>query len=148
MTCVWTGILQRLKDYKLINTKITENEFAIFCINSTRKTPNVLINDTNLTEQQQEENYEAIQNINTNLITEGYWCSTSDPLLCLICDIYDVNIVHDYRNTIIKYKKTKPLCTQKDKSEKFIPKITLFFCSDRNHFLFDKNKTKKFNKSK
>lgn len=62
MTCVWTGILQGLKDYKLINTKITENEFAIFCINSTRKTPNVLINDT-------------------NLITEGYWCSTSDHLL-------------------------------------------------------------------
>ena len=132
MTCFWDGILNALEpeDFKIfsktygrftIYTKPKSKEFInILKINNT-KTKSIKWQDKILSENELNENFEHIKNFNENLINNGYYCSICDPFLCLICELLNVNIIHKYLSTTIKYTKNNV-------------KKTLHFCSNKNHF--------------
>lgn len=101
MTCVWDGLIKALKlKYRpidLMNHVKTNN----------RETKNVVWNDIELTEKQYTENMERIKELNPATIGHGYDCSSFDPLLFLIAELYDTTIVHNYIRTQITYKNKK-----------------------------------------
>lgn len=120
MTCFWDGINNALR--LNINSR---SLVTLLKINNIR-TKNVLWNGSPLNEKQMEENYERIQNLNTDSIFSGYDCSTFDPVLFLVSELYRVDIKHTFIDTTINYKYKNDnslLCNR-----------TLYFNSDRGHF--------------
>ena len=75
-----------------------------------------------LSKIQLNENFDHIKNFDVSKITDGYWCSTCDPFLILICKIFEIDIEHNYCNIKINYNNTS-------NSRK-----KLIFNSNRNHF--------------
>ena len=96
MTCVWNGLIKGLK------LKIKPVELLKIVKDKATKTPNILWNGQKLTDQELDENLERIKNIEN--INQGYDCSTCDPLLFLICHLYNVNIHHKFMNHVMKYE--------------------------------------------
>ena len=97
MTCVWDGIIRKLK------LNMTPSQLVTYLKRNNRVTPKILCNGTQLTKQQQKENYTRIKNINS--ITQGYDCSSCDPLLYLISKLYRITIIHEFCGTTITYKR-------------------------------------------
>jgi hypothetical protein len=131
MTCVWKGLIKGLECYKLIKNKTKEIDFATYIKKHNTKTINILINDSYLGEQEMTENYKAIENLNVNNIENGYMCSTSDPLLALVCQIYNINIIHKCKHTTVEYSYDN--CTD----------FTLIVESSGCHFWIDLNQTQR-----
>ena len=98
MTCVWNGLINKLK------LRINAYELCEYVKKNNIIVENVIVNEIVLTEQQKKENIERIKNIDN--IHNGYDMSTCDPLLILICELYKVNIKHQFLNVIIDYKNT------------------------------------------
>lgn len=96
MTCVWNGLINKLQ------LKMTPFELCNFIKNNNTTTNNVFVNEEKIKEQQLKENIERINNINN--INNGYDMSTCDPLLILIAEIYQVNIIHHFNGCKIIYK--------------------------------------------
>jgi hypothetical protein len=94
--------------------------------NNCVKTSNVYWNDTELTEQQIQENNDRIINLDISSIIHGYDCSSCDPFLLLVSQIYRIDIKHNYNGHIISYKYKNP---NKDDCNKM-----LYFISDKGHF--------------
>ena len=101
MSCVWKGLIKKLnlhyKPLTLYNV-IKHNNL---------KTLHVFHNGIKPTDQQLEENYERIEKLNHDEVLNGYYCSSFDPLLFLICELYRVTIMHKYNNTMIIYEYVK-----------------------------------------
>jgi hypothetical protein len=143
MTCVWTGILQALKYNNLIKTKIDEYEFADYIIKHNRETSYVLINGENLKNQEITENFKHINSINN--IHSGYYCSSADPLLCLIAEIFNVNIIHEFHSSISLNNKREHNSITIEYSVNSLN--TLYVMSRNGHFEMDLQKNK-INKKK
>lgn len=137
MTCVWKGLISGLSCYNLLQGKQKECDFASSIKNRNVKTIDVQINENDFTEQELNENFEAIQNLNINDIYNGYMCSTSDPLLALVSQIYKINIIHNFRGTTIKYVYDNGEIEDPDNNK------TIAVESDLGHFWFDHKTTKK-----
>ena len=95
MTCFWNGILKGLKKDDLeyitkrpVNRWPTIRELIIFLKKSNRMTDNVTWNSNTLSKMEKEENKHAIKTFNISGINNGYGCSTCDPFLLLICEIF------------------------------------------------------------
>jgi hypothetical protein len=116
MTCVWTGIINALK------LKFTPLELLKHVQDHNIKTNDILWNGQILTDRMYEENIEWIKSIDPNNINHGYDCSTCDPLLFLIAQLYNVSIKHNYNNTMIHYLN------------KNYQNNIINFISDRGHF--------------
>jgi len=116
MTCFWDAIRNKL------NIKDSNETFIKNLKSKNNKNTNILWNDTSLSDKQLEENYVHIREFDDKKINNGYDCSVCDPFLILICNIYKVSIIHNYRGIIINYKNN-------DKPEKI-----LNFQSNNNHF--------------
>ena len=99
MTCFWDGLRQGL------NLHISNDEFIGSLQKKNKKDINILWNNEELRKQQLQENYEHINNFNKNNIYNGYDCSICDPFIILICEIYDVNISHNFNGFIMNYKQ-------------------------------------------
>ncbi len=103
MSCVWKGLIKKLnlhyKPLTLYNL-IKKNNI---------KTHNVHHNGLKPSEQQLEENYNRIEKLNHDEVLDGYYCSSFDPLLFLVCELYRVTIMHKYNNVmcIYEYKKSE-----------------------------------------
>ena len=122
MSCFWDSILKKLNKNDLQKYKIHNNqELVTYLKNNNCSTDNVLCNNQKLSNKQKEENKEHIQCYQTNTISQGYLCSTCDPFIILICEIFKVNINHNYNNIIINY-------TIKNSRK------TLNFKSNKSHF--------------
>ena len=119
MTCFWDGILKGLNSKGFCFN--SNKELIEFLKNKNKKTKDVMWNNSLLREKEMGENYEAVENYNIKYIHNGHLCSCCDYMLLLICDIFCVNIDHQYLNKLISYKKIK----NKDK---------LTFRSNRSHF--------------
>lgn len=116
MTCFWDALRNKLK----INDS---NETFIKNLKTkNNKNKNILWNNTIMSDKQLEENYLHIDEFNEKKINDGYDCSTCDPFLILVCDIYNLSINHNFIGVIINYKNNA-------KSEKI-----LNFQSNNNHF--------------
>ena len=136
MTCFWNGILTSL-DNATINSflhrpyndpKPRAKEFVQLLKRHNTQTNNVLWNDTILSQRELEENFTHIKNYNENSIYQGYDCSTCDPFLLLIAQLFSVNIQHNYNGYTVHYKV---------KNNKGIR--LLKYKSNRGHFWLEKS---------
>ena len=78
--------------------------------------------------QQIEENKEHIRLYNSCCAPNGYLCSTCDPFIILLCELLEIDIVHNYLGNNIMYKNTHK------------SKGTVYFKSNRGHFWFTNRK--------
>ncbi len=136
--CFWNGLLSRIdkEDFCFLSNKFnieaTKSDVESFInllknINQKiriddKKNTNVEWQNISLTKTQLNENFDHIKNFDITKITDGYWCSTCDPFLILICKIFEVDIEHNYCNIKINYSNA-------NNSRK-----KLIFNSNRNHF--------------
>ena len=122
MTCFWDGILNCLekKDfYDLgIDFKPTPTYFIKLLKKNNKICSSVKWNNEYLSEQFLNECVESINNLDINKINNGYFCSTCDPFLILICKLFKVNIFHKYLNNIMKYEEKNNLKAIHVKSNK------------------------------
>ena len=95
--------------------------FVKFLINMNEETKNISWNNIPLTSKQIQENFNHIDNFDSNSIENGYLCSTCDPFLCLICHLFKINITHTFMKTTIYYTLPNP-------------RKTLYFKSNFSHF--------------
>ena len=106
MTCFWDGILSSLdeNDFQVVNEKKNNIRTFIDLLKKlNRKTPNVTWNGEPLTSRQLDENYNAIEAYDKNNISAGYLCSTCDPFLLLIAEVFKINIQHKYLGRTMTY---------------------------------------------
>lgn len=120
MSCVWTALISALKVPHL-----TPAAFLLDLKARNKQTPSVLLNGVPLGPMLLEENMKSIAELSPNSITNGYDMSTCDPLLFLVCDLYDVNIVHTYNGVRLAYLHIDELENHRS---------THFFASNLNHF--------------
>jgi hypothetical protein len=119
-TCFWNGIIESLqkKDRKALEFKKQPNIMPLIerfkRLNC--KTENVYWKGTDggedddsdgelnkLTDKQMEENYDHIRDFQVGSIKNGYGCSTCEPFLCLLCQLVQVDILHNYNGHQVKY---------------------------------------------
>ncbi|AYV78317.1 MAG: hypothetical protein Edafosvirus9_31 [Edafosvirus sp.] len=101
MSCVWNGIISALKlNMRPLDLLQLVQEKNI-------ETVDVVWNNQELTKQNYTENMERIKSISPREISCGYDCSSCDPLLLLIAQIFNVSIIHNYNNVIINYTNKK-----------------------------------------
>lgn len=97
MTCFWDGLI------KALNIDMTPVLFVDDLIKRNCKTTNVKWNNELLTDQNCQENLNAIKELNSSKLNNGYDCSTFDPVLFLVSELYSVNIHHTYDHHVIEY---------------------------------------------
>ena len=100
MSCFWDTLLQKLNSNKFNSNK----DLILFLKNNNCKKKNVLWNNTDLLDLQYIENFNHIKDFNEDLINNGYDCSSCDPFLLLICELFELEIINHFNNTIINYK--------------------------------------------
>ena len=111
MTCFWKGVLKTLTvdDFKNalgIKHIPKYKEFVNLLKQNNVKMINVKLNGESLKDTFLDEAVTHVKNINIKKLNEGYLCSSCDPVLMLISEIFVININHDYNGTIIKYTHT------------------------------------------
>uniref|UniRef100_A0A6C0KIY3 Uncharacterized protein n=1 Tax=viral metagenome TaxID=1070528 RepID=A0A6C0KIY3_9ZZZZ len=107
MTCFWDGILNRLteEDFKQFNIKKPKNkEFVLFLKKHNQQTTHVSWNNESLTKKQLEENFTHVKDFDVNTIGGGYFCSTFEPFLFLVSQLFQVNLNHNYCGHMIQYR--------------------------------------------
>lgn len=125
MACVWRGLIAALKIRNMCPI-----EFCAYIKSMNRDTPDMMWMGETLSEQLQKENKEHIDSLNPADVTEGYLCSTCDPLLLLVGQIYSVSINHLYLDDNIIYTNRNA-------------KTKIYVVSTRLHFSIDKKQMKK-----
>ena len=125
MSCFWDSLIKTIQNDDLNtyfdNQKMRTNPHNLATIlkNVNKKTPDILWNNTELTEKMMEENMEAIKEYDVNQVQNGYYCSTCDPFLFLLADYLEITIIHNYNNHIMTYShKTNNRYTIKINSDK------------------------------
>lgn len=110
MTCFWTGIIKSLS-LDIINEtfnikrnkKPSEIEFINLLKKHIKRTPNVLFLNKKISVKEQTDNIEHIKNIETANIYQGYDCSSCDPVLLLICELFKCDIDYSYNYNLLEY---------------------------------------------
>jgi hypothetical protein len=127
MTCFWDSILQGIFklniQLKSLPELSTPKNFVIYLKNNNKITNNILIFEHELRDSQKQENYDAIKSFDENSIYQGYFCSSFDPFLMLVCELFQINIKHKLCGIDINY-------TNKN------VKKTLHLVSDTGHMSF------------
>ena len=120
MTCFWDGLLRNLnqEDLNLLNSNknIKIKDFILLLKKNNKICENVKWQEENLSQQLLKENYEMIKIFNENNINQGYDCSSCEPFMILISELFKINIHHNFNGTIIKYIHTEPRKTVNYKS--------------------------------
>ena len=105
MSCFWDSLLQKINKGDLQNKNINNpQDLAEYLQKNNTITDNVLWNEESLSTKQMEENKEHITDYDKATMSQGYLCSTCDPFLLLICELFDITIKNNYNGTQITYK--------------------------------------------
>lgn len=131
MTCFWTGLMTKIKPSeinKVLSPKcayvtMTETLFISLLKNNACTTIDVLWNNEDLSLNQMQENLVWVQNYDVSGIHGGHDCSTCDPFLLLISQLFVVNLIHNYNGKQITYTNKCNVVGR-----------TLNFSSDTGHF--------------
>jgi len=127
MTCFWDGILKSLKkddlDFVNYKDKKSPDQFIRFLKNNSKRMENVLWQNQTLKYQELDEYLLWIKDYDINGIPNGHLTSVCDPFLLLICELFCVNIKHQYNKYTIIYKNNSKV------------RKTLVFSSNRGHFV-------------
>ena len=121
MSCFWLGVEKGVRKLIPGSARRRPEEMARFVQSKNKKTEDVMVNGVLLTPKEIEENFEHCREYDLSTVNNGYDCSTSDPFLCLVASLYNVNIVHNYMNVKISYSVPTP-------------STTVRFHSNRGHF--------------
>ena len=107
MTCFWDGLLRNLnqEDLSLLNSNknIKIKDFILLLKKNNKICENVKWQEENLNEQLLKENYEMVKNFNENNINQGYDCSSCDPIMILLSELFNITIHHNFNGNNIKY---------------------------------------------
>lgn len=98
-SCVWIALIKALK----LGRTTTPAQLLAYVKAHNRLTPDITWNGEALSKQQMKENREAIKVLNTSCLKLGYDCSTADPLLFLVAQLYNTSIEHRYLTCRIRY---------------------------------------------
>lgn len=93
--CVWISLIKNLK---VKHTK--PGKLLQFIRSNNTLTKDITCNGQVLSDQIMNENYTAISNLSH---VNYYDCSSCDPLLLLVCQLYNTSITHDYNGHQIVY---------------------------------------------
>lgn len=133
MTCFWNAIISSMnikvfaEIFEVNNTRrINPKQMVSFFKKHSKATKNVTWNGKKLRDQEIKENMQWIKELNINSIGSGHDCSISNPFLTLFCELFRVNIDHQYLNNTIQYRYVGNNHRG----------ITLRFRSNRGHFSF------------
>ena len=112
MTCFWEGLFKSLKqeDFDLFNIQkkdLNLKSFILFLKQKNIKTNNVLWNQKPLKKKELQENYQAVKDLDEKKINHGYLCSSCDPFLLLISELFMINIVYNFNGTPFEYRNLK-----------------------------------------
>ena len=122
MTCVWKGLLNCLNnsDFKQfdLSKKPREMEFVKLLKSKNCLCRSVTWQGKSMRKQFLDECFEAVKCFNERSINSGYLCSTCDPFLILVCEIFRVNISHRYCGHMVQYKVPGAIKTLKVTSNK------------------------------
>lgn len=108
MSCYWDALIKKIKknDFKYVLEldKITPQLLADKLKINNKKVKSIIVNNNTITTSQQDENFNHIKNYDINTINNGYDCSTFDPFLILIADLFSITIINIYNGNKIIYK--------------------------------------------
>ena len=109
MSCFWDTLLSKINKDDIqnilsLNTQ-TPNEFSETLKKHNIPTDNVLWMDEDISSQMKKENIEHIKEYNSSTIQGGYLCSTCDPFLLLITELFQIKIIHHYNKVVINYQQ-------------------------------------------
>ena len=93
-----------VSDLNKLNFNVDRKNLLSHIKTNNKKTNTVKWNGEPILEKMQNENYEAVAIINID--NNGYFCSTCDPLMLIICELYNVSIEHSFNGHNIKYTMT------------------------------------------
>jgi hypothetical protein len=130
MTCFWDGILQKLTDddFRHIGqTRVNRTQFIVFLKNKVVPMSNVMWQNSDLTDQEIEEHISAIRDYDISKIQHGHLTSTCDSFLLLICELFCVNINHNF----MSYMNGSQIINYSNKRNS---RKTLNFTSNTGHF--------------
>jgi len=104
MSCFWDSLVQKLgkEDMQQNNIQNPQQLVDYLKINNII-TDNVLWNNEKLLQKQKIENKEHIINYDKNTISQGYLCSTCDPFLLLLCELFQITIKNNFNGNQITY---------------------------------------------
>jgi hypothetical protein len=107
MTCFWDAIMSTLsvEDYGKIGMigHGSHDQFICALKKYSTATDCVKWQGKLLSTKQKDENLQHIRDFDISTIRRGYDCSTCDPFLLLISELFGVNIRHKYNNIDITY---------------------------------------------
>jgi len=108
MSCFWDTLINKINKNDIHNVlkidNINPTNFAKELIKKNKLVNTILVNNKETTKNQQKENYEHIKDYDISTINDGYNCSTFDPFLILISDLFSITINNNYDNNLIIYK--------------------------------------------
>jgi len=110
MSCFWDSLIQSISNedkMTFFNNNLNPIDFAKTLKQKNTLTLNVTWNTENLTTQFLDENKQAIDSYDTNTIYNGYYCSSCEPFLFLLCELLNIEIQHNYNNNLMIYKHIK-----------------------------------------
>ena len=114
MSCFWDSLINiiNISDFKHYlkynnNNKPTPQLFANLLNQHNLKTSNIIWNNIDLTEKQLDENYEAVNCYDTSTVNNGYYCSTFEPFLFLVSELFEVSIQHNFNGSNQFYENKK-----------------------------------------
>ena len=108
MSCFWDSLINKLNKED-ISSILQINEYSPKAFsnglkNENKKVKNVLWNGNELSSNEKQENFDHIKEYDIQSVKNGYLCSTCDPFLLLLCELFTIEIIHHYNGVIINYK--------------------------------------------
>lgn len=104
MTCFWNSLLSGIpKDLFLEHSISQPIHLVVYLKKYNLKTDHVKFNGVFLSEKRKDENFEAISSFQSNSIYGGYFCAFEEPFLFLVCELFKINIHHNYNGYIAHY---------------------------------------------
>lgn len=108
--CFWDALITKITSEVIeqtfginFDTKYRIRDFVSLLKEKVIKTTNVEWNGTPLMDKEMEENLVWIKEYNILEVANGHDCSVCDPFLLLACELFKVDIIHDYNGVPIKY---------------------------------------------
>ena len=130
MSCFWETLYQTH-----LFSSISKREI-IHYLKSKNKKANCIVNQKKLTQQQIDENFNAIKELNPQSYHNGYLTSMCEPVLCLVCNLFYVHIIHEWhlhKKVMICYSPIR--CSHQQPISKHIHVI----CSNHGHAWYNKH---------
>jgi hypothetical protein len=108
MTCFWDGLCAALKGAALLDQGTSASELARFLKANNALTPGVRWNGQPLAGAALEENYLHVAAWDVSTAPDGYDCSSTDPFMMLVCDVFAVDVEHQLGDHVFRYTCGRP----------------------------------------